>query len=203
MGFNPGNNAQIDSGSYTKSLLAVSSADFTTLVTVAANPITHAILADLGGGIFPSSLAMEIPSGAVNGVNTVFTVQHVPVFADVSGQVMVSQTQDPTNYGFSVSGSSAPYTLTFSNAPTQTPHSFYSAGSSGGSLASFFQIDQFTSTANQTVFTTTLTPVFVFSFTVNDQPQTPTVDYIQTGSTFTLNAGIPAGLPVTIVYLHT
>jgi len=202
MGFNQGNNAQIDSGSYTKSLLAVSSADFKTLVTVAANPITHAILADLGGGIFPSSLNMEIPSGIVNGINTVFTVQNIPIFDEVSGQVMVSATQDPTQFGFTISGTSAPYTLTFSNAPTQTPHSFYSASSGGGSLDQFFQTDQFTSTANQTVFTSTIAPVFVFSFNVNDQPQTLTTEYTLSGSTFTLNSGIPAGLPVTITYLH-
>lgn len=68
---------------------------------------------------------VEVPTGTVNGVNTTFTVQNLPVWMDVSGQVMVSQATDPTNFGFTVSAPPAPYTITFSNPPTQTPHSFY------------------------------------------------------------------------------
>ena len=192
-------NAQKDDN-FVSTLLGVSSADGVTPIDIWANPITHAILADLGGGIFPSSLAMEIPAGAVNGVNTVFTVQNIPVLVDVSGQLMVSSTQDATNYGFTVTGASAPYTLTFVNAPTQTPHSF-SAATAGGTLASFFQTDIFTSVANQTTVVATLTPVFTFSLTINDQPKTSGVDYTLVGSTYTFNP-IPAGLPISLTYLH-
>lgn len=70
-----------------------------------------------GGGV----LTMEIPVGIVDGVNTIFTVSHNPSYIEVSGQQMVSQTQDPTQYGYTYS---AP-TVTFVNAPTQTPHSWY------------------------------------------------------------------------------
>ena len=75
-----------------------------------------------GGG---GTSAIEIPAGTVNGINTVFTVQNVPVWIEVSGQVMVSKATDATNYGYTVTGSSAPYTITFLTAPasTQTPHS--------------------------------------------------------------------------------
>lgn len=187
---------------FVNSLLGTSSSDGVSTVTIWANPVTHRLLVDLGGGIFPSSLTLEIPTGTVNGVNTVFTVANNPIFEEVSGQLMVSQTQDGTNFGYTISGS-GPYTITFANAPTQTPHSFYSASSAGGSLATFFQTDTFTSTNGQTVFTTSLTPAFVFSFIVNDQPQTLTQDYTQSGSTFTLNSGIPANLKVTITYLHS
>jgi hypothetical protein len=71
-----------------------------------------------GGG---GSLALEIPSGTVNGVNTVFTVGNAPLYMEVSGQVMVSLSQDPTNYGYTYSSG----TVTFVNAPIQTPHSFH------------------------------------------------------------------------------
>ena len=78
--------------------------------------------ADTTGG---GTSAIEIPSGTVNGVNKIFTVQNVPVWIEVSGQTMVSQATDSTNYGYTLTGSSAPYTVTFLTAPasTQTPHS--------------------------------------------------------------------------------
>lgn len=165
--------------------------------------ITGRILVDVSGTGAGSVLAVEIPTGTVNGVNTVFTVTHTPVFIEVSGQVMVSSTIDPTNYGFTYSAG----TITFVNAPTgpanpQTPHSFYNSTTGSSSLSSFFQTDTFTSTLNQTVFTATILPTFVFSVLVNDQPLTLTTDYTQSGVTFTLNAGIPAGLKVSLTYLH-
>ncbi len=77
------------------------------------------------GGV--ATLSSEIASGTVNGSNTSFTVKNVPVFVEVSGQVMVSSSTDANNYGYSVSGSSAPYTLTFVSPPLQNPHSFYTS----------------------------------------------------------------------------
>lgn len=76
-----------------------------------------------GGG---GTMALEIPVGAVNNSNKTFTVQNLPVFIEVSGQVMVSSSADPTNFGFSISGA-GPYTITFTTAPgnLQTPHSFH------------------------------------------------------------------------------
>ncbi len=38
-----------------------------------------------GSGSGGGSLAIEIPTGTVNGVNTVFTVLHTPVFISVDG----------------------------------------------------------------------------------------------------------------------
>ena len=147
-------------------------------------------------GVSALATAIENAVGTVDGANTTFTVSNTPVWIEVSGQVMVSQAQDSGNYGYSYAGG----TVTFVNAPTQTPHSFYNAVS-GSNISSLFTTDAFTSTNNQTVFTSSKTPLFVFSFTVNDQPQTLTTDYTQSGSTFTLNSGIPANLPVTITYL--
>jgi len=101
-----------------------SAVDNQTIINSAYDPVTRRLLVDISGKVTGNTLQMEIPSGTVNGVNTVFTVQNIPEFVDTSGQVNVSSTQDATNYGFVVTGS-APYTLTFVNAPTQTPHSFY------------------------------------------------------------------------------
>lgn len=148
-------------------------------------------------GLTALGSAEENPVGTVDGVNTVFTVSNTPIWVEVSGQVMVSQTTDATNYGYTYSAG----TITFVNAPLQQPHSFYNA-IGGSTISGLFTTDSFTSTASQTVFTTSITPVFVFSFVVNDQPMTLTSDYTQSSSTFTLNSGIPAGLPVTITYLH-
>ena len=160
------------------------------------NPATGRLLVS-AVGVTALAVQVENPSGTVNGVNTTFTVLNTPIFAEVSGQVMVSQAQDATNYGYSYSAG----TITFVNPPTQTPHTFYN-GSSGITVSSFFQTDTFTSTNNQTVFTSSLTPLFVLSVIVNDQPLTLTTDYTLSGSTFTLNAGIPAGLNVVITYIH-
>jgi hypothetical protein len=148
-------------------------------------------------GLTALGSSVENVSGTVNGINTIFTVVNTPVWIEVSGQVMVSQAQDSGNYGYTYSAG----TVTFVNAPTQTPHSFYNA-IGGSTISNLFSTDTFTSTNNQTVFTTTQAPLFTFSFVVNDQPQSPVNDYVQSGSTFTLNSGIPAGLPVTISYLH-
>ncbi len=195
-----GNDARRDGNSVT-TLVGVSNVDFQKVVPLAADPLTGRILVDLSGGVYPSSLALEIPTGAVNGLNTVFSVVNNPLFEEVSGQVMVNQTQDSTNYGYTISGT-GPYTITFTNAPTQTPHSFYTITSSGAAVSSFFTQDSFTSTNGQTVFTASLTPVFVLGFIVNGQLLTLTTDYTQSGATFTLNSGIPAGLPVSITYIH-
>lgn len=158
----------------------------------------NAILALLasGGG---SSLLYEKPAGLVNGVNTSFTVSNTPLFIEVSGQVMVSQTVDATNYGFTYSNG----TVTFLSAPQpgQTPHSFYS-GSTGAAVATFFTTDTFTTTANQTVFTTTANVLFLIDFVVNNQPQDTTM-YTFNGTTqYTLNSGVPANLAAYIRYIH-
>ena len=76
---------------------------------------------------------IEIPGGPIDGHNTVFTVNNPPIWIEVGGQTMVSQAQDATNYGYTVSGNAAPYTVTFLTAPQpgggsitpQTPHSFH------------------------------------------------------------------------------
>ena len=187
---------------FVTTLLAVSSVDGQSTVDVWADPVTHRLLVDFGVGLSPNAVFLEIPAGTVDGLNTTFTVNNIPLFVDTSGQVNVSDTQDPTNYGFVITGT-GPYTLTFVNPPTQTPHSFYNGANGGATLDSFFQTDTFTSTAGQTVFTSSIAPTFVLSFVINDQPQTPTSDYIQSGSTFTLNNPIPAGLPIMITYIHS
>jgi hypothetical protein len=142
--------------------------DNETIINSAYDPVTRRLLVDLSGGggtslvvgtttvtggtsgyvlydnggVLGEKLAggmgMEIPVGTVDGVNTVFTVQNTPLYEEVSGQVMVSSTQDPTNYGYDYSSG----TITFVNPPTQTPHSFYNVtspitpGSSGFDISS-------------------------------------------------------------------
>lgn len=188
-----------------KTAIAVSSVDFKSTVTLAADPNTHRLLVDVAGGVQTGAIGFEIPAGTVDGVNTVFTVQNIPQFVEVSGQVMASSTQDPTNYGYTLTGTFAPYTITFLSAPqtTQTPHSWYNLVSGSSiNLSSFFETDSFVATSNQTVFTTTLTPVFVFSVVLQGQVQVANVDYTQSGSVFTLTSGVPASTYVEISYLH-
>lgn len=194
----PETNAEID-GNFERTLIAVSSVDGETPVRIWADPTTHRLLVDglaSGGG---SVVGVEIPIGTVNGVNKVFTVSNTPVFIDTSGQVNVSATTDATNFGYTFSSG----TITFVNAPTQTPHSFYNSAAGSSILSSFFETDSFTSTSNQTVFTTTLVPTFVLSVIVNGQFYALTTDYTQSSAVFTLNTGIPAGLPVEISYIHS
>lgn len=74
-----------------------------------------------GGSGGNGTLSMEVPVGTVDGSNTTFNVSHTPLYIEVSGQTMVSQTQDAVNYGYTLSG----LTVTFVNAPIQTPHSWY------------------------------------------------------------------------------
>ena len=89
--------------------------------------LTEMVVLNYGGhGGAPSTaktLSVEVPTGTVDGINTVFTVLHTPVYMEVSGQIMVSSTQDATNYGYTLAG----LTVTFVNAPTQTPHSFFNS----------------------------------------------------------------------------
>lgn len=74
-----------------------------------------------GGGV----LFEEDASGTVNGSNVTFTTAHTPIFMSVSGQTMTN------GDGYTLSG----LTETFSNAPFQIPHSFYSAASASGTIA--------------------------------------------------------------------
>lgn len=149
-------------------------------------------------GLTALGIGMEIPVGTVNGVNTVFTVSNTPSFVDVSGQLMVSSTQDSTNYGFTYAAG----TITFTYAPTQTPHSFYnSIGFS--TVQNLFINDSGTTTSNQTVFTTTQSVGFLVAFVINGQEQM-TTDYTFNGTTtYTLNSGVPAGLSYFIKYIHS
>lgn len=78
-----------------------------------------------GGGSIPLIPTVEIPIEAANGTNLVFTARHKPLFVESgSGQLMVSQIDDSVNFGYNLSGAS-PWTVTFVNPPTQTPHFFY------------------------------------------------------------------------------
>lgn len=130
--------------------------------------------------------------GTVDGVNKAFTVSNTPLFIAVAGQAMVSTD------GYTVSG----LNITFDNAPTQRPHSFYNAGTGVG-IASVFGKDQSTSTASQTIITLSKVALFIINVVVNDQILTLTTDYTYDSNlTITLNSAIPAGLPIFITYIH-
>ena len=65
------------------------------------------------------------------------------------------------------------------------------------------QTDVLQSTTNgQTVFTSTLTPVYTLYVVVNGQFQTPNIDYTISGKTLTLTQGIPANLYVIWLYTY-
>ncbi len=69
---------------------------------------------------------IEIPTGTVDGTNTVFTAKRMPLWCDVSGQILVSSADDANNNGYVLSGT-GPWTINFTTAPApgQIPHSYY------------------------------------------------------------------------------
>lgn len=105
--------------------------------------------------VTPGSILMELPSGTVNGSNVNFTVNNTPDFIEVSGQIMVSSSVDPTNYGFTILSTS----VTFVNPPTQQPHSFYQLNTNPTNL--MMEIPSGTVNGVNTSFTVANTPVLV------------------------------------------
>lgn len=91
------------------------------------------VYSKLGGATMPRPFSMEIPSGTVDGSNMVFTTRNRPSFMDVSGAIMVSNVDDPNNYGYTITGSAPKFTITFlaapgqgeSNPSSQVPHSYF------------------------------------------------------------------------------
>jgi hypothetical protein len=69
-----------------------------------------------------------------------------------------------------------------------------------GGVASALQVDTFTSTNNQTVFTASTTPAATLYLSINGSIQTPSSDYTVSGSTATLASGIPSGNVVLWAY---
>ncbi len=133
--------------------------------------------------VTPGSILMELPSGTVNGVNTSFTVQNTPDFIEVSGQVMVSSSVDPTNYGYTILSTS----VTFVNPPTQTPHSFYQINSNPTNL--MMEIPSGTVNGVNTSFTVANQPVFIESSgqTMVSSTDDPTnYGYTYSGGTVTM-----------------
>lgn len=76
-------------------------------------------------------------------------------------------------------------------------------GTSPQGMSSFIQVDSFTSTNNQTVFTATKTVVGTILLSVSGVNYTPTTDYTVSGNTATLTSGIPASQPVLWIYIHS
>lgn len=143
--------------------------------------ITGRILVDVSGQITGNTLSMEIPVGTVNGVNTVFSVANLPIFVDTSGQVNVSQTQDATNYGFILTGSAPSFTITFVNAPTQTPHSFYNANTAGSGIP----VDNEIVSGSGTSFTLANVPTVGPALYALGQRLFPITDYTISGANIT------------------
>ncbi len=81
------------------------------------------------GGGSSGSFAVESLTGTQDGINTVFTAAHTPVFIDVAGQIMTN------GNGYTL----ATLTVTFDNPPPASPQplqSFYnSSGGAAGSLS--------------------------------------------------------------------
>lgn len=96
------------------SLTAVSNSDGVTIVRLWADPITHRLLVDTGGGVVPSFSDEEIPSGAVDGNNVTFTLAHTPSPA-ASLELYVNGAQQWQNAAGDYTLSSA--TITFLSAP--------------------------------------------------------------------------------------
>lgn len=90
-------------------------------LSATGTPTCSTFATSTSGGAGSSVLLEENAIGTVDGSNTVFTLSHTPIFISVSGQTMISG----NGYTYSVP------TATFSFAPLQTPHSFYTASGNG------------------------------------------------------------------------
>lgn len=71
------------------------------------------------GGAGTVRLTIEIPTGVVNGVNTVFTVSHAPVFVAIDGQTRIA------GYGYTYAAGTI--TTDALTPPTEKIVSFYLA----------------------------------------------------------------------------
>jgi len=95
-------------------IIGTSSTDGKTPVTIYADPTTHRLLVDLpGGGTVPNFADAEIPTGAINDANTIFTLANAPnpaasLVLSVNGQVLA-----PVGVDFTLTGS----TITINIAP--------------------------------------------------------------------------------------
>lgn len=93
-----------------------------TAVDDTTNQRVNIVVNSTGGG-GGGSLTEEDAVGTVDGVNTAFTVQNLPIFIVSGGQAMIN------GDGFTLTGT-GPYTVTFQFAPTPStppaqPHSFH------------------------------------------------------------------------------
>ena len=82
-----------------------------------------ATVTNLGGGVVgvaitggSGSLAVEVPTGTVNGINTTFTVSHTPVILVVDGETLSLAAGD---YSYSLE------TITVANPPTRFIDSYH------------------------------------------------------------------------------
>lgn len=114
-------NAGLDQNSR-PTLLALSSANDGSLVTVWANPITHRLLVDSSGGAGGTGLQFEVPTGTVNGSNVSFTVANTPKYISIDGVIKrATDSAGNTHYSYS-----APtITITDGAPPTQDILSFF------------------------------------------------------------------------------
>lgn len=101
-------------------LLGVSSSDGTTPIRVYVDPVTHRLLVDTGG--VGGGIAVETPTGTVNGANTVFTATNEPIFVVADGMTRFD------GVGYTLTGS-GPYTITFNALipPVESIRSVYNA----------------------------------------------------------------------------
>jgi len=67
-------------------------------------------------------------------------------------------------------------------------------------ISTFFQKDTFSSTNNQTTFIPSGTVSFDIYMSVNGSIQMPSTDYSIVGGSYVLNAGIPSGCAVILMY---
>lgn len=79
---------------YITTLIAVSSLDGISPVTLFADPVTHRLLVSSSGG---SGITMEVPSGTIDGSNVTFTVGNEPRFVVIDGLVR----RDTKGYNYS------------------------------------------------------------------------------------------------------
>lgn len=140
-----------------------------TNVTITTNTAGQKVISSTGGG--GGGLAVEVPSGLVNGSNTSYTVTNLPLWIVADNQTYFS------GKGYSISGT-GPYTLTLDAAPWNFIESIYTTGSTTVSTPTGLV------NGSNTVYTVATTPLYIVA---DNQTYFENFGYTRVGTTITMD----------------
>lgn len=141
-----------------------------TNVTITTNTAGQKVISSTGGG-GGGGLAVEVPTGLVNGSNTSYSVVNLPLWIVADNQTYFS------GKGYSISGT-GPYTLTLDAAPWNFIESIYTTGSTTVSTPTGLV------NGSNTVYTVATTPLYVVA---DNQTYFENFGYTRVGTTITMD----------------